>query len=65
MIKELDMFRVIASECTEDECLDIIEDCSYSDDPFIREDVRQLYVNRLNNLRNLQNEIEHYEEIYG
>ena len=61
---KLNIFRGIAAQCTEDECLEIIADCLDSSDPFMRGSVCDLYRNRLKQLQNLESEIEHYESVY-
>jgi len=63
--EHLNIFSAIANECSVDECLEIIEDCVGSNDPFITGPVKNLYEKRLKHLQTLQAEIEHYEELYG
>ena len=57
-------FREIAAECTEDECLSIMEDCLESDNPIVQVHVREIYARRLESLRRLREEIDHYESLY-
>lgn len=61
---DLFAFREIAARCTEEECLEIMEDCLSSDDPVIRGEVKGFYEDRLFSLQRLSREVEHYEAIY-
>jgi hypothetical protein len=57
-------FREIAGRCTEEECLEIMEDCLLSDDPVMRGKVKGFYEDRLFSLQRRRKEVEHYEAIY-
>jgi len=64
LLLALQPFREIAAECTEEECLGIMEDCLESDSPVMRGHVRDLYAKRLESLRKMEVEVAHYEAIY-
>ena len=61
---DLSTFREIAGGCTEEECLEIMDDCLESDHPVMRGPVRDIYAQRLDRLRRTEREVEHYEEIF-
>ena len=62
--KHLAVFQDIANGCTEEECLDLIEDCALSIDPFVNGPVRDVYQKRLDTLKRQEQVIEYYEDIY-
>jgi len=64
MIDELDMFRAIADGCSADECVEIMTDCLESDSVIMQTDVYRIYENRLNQLKKLELDIEHYQDFY-
>lgn len=59
----LQLFREIADDCTEEECLLIMEDCDASADPFIRGRVREVYQTRLDTLSRQREAVEHHETV--